>query len=307
MIHHLYTHYWQPWSNKMKRINGAFTYSADICEFYIPHLKETIDRDYGEGSIVVSTAAPFSKYNAVDVLNQQGQFDYLVQFLHNYPKLSPLAQIEQTQIRYGQKFHEIIFITAYRQYADLINQYSGKGQLSAKFLPMRVGRVKPLKPKGNHVQTAVWFGNVYSEKKLMYELIEKTCRSLGVKLITIKDGKMYTPDKSKGQGISQRDAWQVCANSGIVFAVGRCALEAYSLGCHVIICGNTFGGVVRNEQDWNQQESTNFNTRTFTGPYTIIQAIDEAVKERALQIEPYVNRDKIFCESLVSSGLIKLE
>jgi hypothetical protein len=133
----------------------------------------------------------------------------------------------------------------------------------------------------------------------------KACQELKVELITIREGKYYDRTHRNGRGISQHDAWQVCANAGVVFAVGRCALEAYAMGCEVVVAGDSYGGTVLDYSDWETQERTNFNGRVHTGFEEIKSAVEYSiiVAERQRIKLPY----DLHCETVVSSGKVLWE
>lgn len=301
MIHHIYNHNYLPWANRMKRINGAFTYSQDICKYYLPVLDETIRKERGESSIVVSTCPPLAKYNPKCILNTNEKYDVLVQFLHSYPYTHFLDVLQNTMNLYKNQFEEIIFVTAYEEYAKIINQFGhGKG-VSARFVPMRIGSVPVVRQNPPKQNRAVWFGNIYDDKVSIYKQVTRTCVKAGVELITIEGGKLG------GKQITQQAAWQIMSDSGIVFGVGRCALEAYSMGCYVIIAGAKFGGTVITEGDWKIQESTNFNGRLHTGHRTIDEAIYETQYAMASHdMRPKSGTGRILCDLLIleNDGLL---
>ena len=301
MIHHLYTHDWHPWRSRVSRINGAWTYSKDIVKHYAPHIEATLKSMGIDGPTVVGTCAPLSRYEAKDVTTHGDKFAALVQFLHNWPRENALTPIFDLQRRYQSKCEEIIVVSAYKDYADEINR-NMKGNVRAVFLPMRVGHVPELKPKGAKKREAVWFGNLYSSKTETHAKVKEECKKRDIELITIADGKIYDYHTPRGRSINQANAWQACANAGLVFAVGRCALEAYALGCRVLIAGDAFGGSVEGPGDWGIQEATNFNSRKSTGYWMISDAVKHAA---TTEEKPYICRDRIFCEDMVKDGIIQ--
>lgn len=303
MIYHIYDHNYAPWRNRVRQINGAWTYSIDICKHYLPYLDKTICDQYREKSIVVSTCAALYKYPPKDLLDYSGRFGVLVQFLHSYPYANPMDAINRTVMTIGGKFDKIIFVVAYKEYADQINRIHKKGKVIAKYLPMRIGVLPEVTPKVTVKPTAVWFGNVYKTKRSNHAKVKELCEKRGIELLTINGGRLFTHRNPNGKSINQQEAWQHCANADIVFAVGRCALEAYQMGCHVIIIGDKFGGIVLDVDDWKKQEQTNFNGRIQTGCYNLTQAID-ATMERAAQYR-YEPPDRIHCSTLVSLNKIK--
>ena len=298
MIYHIYDHNFAPWRNRVKRINGAWTYSIDICKYYLPYLEKTVIDEYGEQPIVISTCAPLHKYPPKDLLDYSGRFGVLVQFLHSYPYTDPIEAIKDTVLKFGRKFDKIVFVVAYKQYADEINQVFKESKVVAKYLPMRIGVLPDAQPKAAPKPRAVWFGNVYNSKRSNYRKVKESCDKRNIELITINGGRLYSIKTPQGKSITQQQAWEYCADSDIVFAVGRCALECYHMGCHVVIIGDKFGGLVTSDSDWQLQEATNFNGRIQTGEYNLPQAIDVSM-ERSSQYQ-FQPPNKIHCSTLVS-------
>lgn len=295
MIHHIYDHHYLPWSKRIKRINGALTYSQDICKHYLPVLDRTIKKERGESSIVVSTCAPLYKYNPPAVLNYDKKYDVLIQFLHSYPYTNFLTILSETFRKYSARFDEIIFVSAYQEYVDIINKYGEKKNVSARFVPMRIGQIPKVNRNQFKTNRAVWFGNIYDDKKGIYNQVIKACKDLDMELVTINGGKL------NNHPITQQASWQIMSDAGIVFGVGRCALEAYALGCEVIIAGAKFGGtVIYGSKDWKIQESTNFNGRLHTGHDTIKEALLDAKKTLVNHGRfPIQGSGRIYCESLL--------
>lgn len=298
MIHHIYDHNYTPWRRKVKQINGAWTYSIDICRHYLPHLDNTIKDEFGEQSIVVSTCAPLSKYPPQDLLDYSGRFGVLVQFLHSYPHNDPLNIIRHTVLKMGRKFDKIIFVVAYKEYANQINAAYKGNKVSAKYLPMRIGALPNVLVNDSPKSRAVWFGNVYKSKKENYAKVQALCKEKGIELITINGGKAYSSRIPQVKSITQQQAWKYCADSSVVFAVGRCALEAYHIGCNVVIVGDKFGGIVNDRADWIKQEETNFNGRVRTG----VESWNIPLKNGFIGLS-----ERIHCTSLVSLDKILWE
>lgn len=302
MIHHLYTHDWAPWRSRVQKINGAWTYSVDIVKHYVPHIAATLKAEGIEGPIVVSTCGLLHKYGNTDVMQHTGKWAAVVQFLHTWPRQNALAVIYDIHRKFSSKAEHVIVVCAYHDYAQQINNAFKTTNLSARFLPMRIGPMPEIKPKGRKKRQAVWFGNLYSSKKQTHERVKAECEKHKIELITIADGKIYDYYTPKGRSIAQRNAWQMCANAGLVFAVGRCALEAYALGCRVIVAGDEFGGTVEGRGDWQWQEWTNFNSRKTTGSVSIADAVQHAITTTK---KPYICQDRIFCTDMVQNGIIK--
>lgn len=304
MIHHLYTHDWHPWRSRVSRINGAWTYSKDIVQHYVSHIESTLKAEGIYGPTVVSTCAPLAKHVPQDVIQNATKYTALVQFLHTWPRERPMQPIQELFAKYAGRVNNLIVVSAYWDYHQAINKEYKGSFLSSRYLPMRIGDMLDIKRKGPEKKNAVWFGNLYSAKSQMHEQVKRRCKELGVDLITIAEGKIIDYHSPRGRGISQREAWQICANSKMVFAVGRCALEAYALGCHVIIVGDAFGGTVQNYEDWLTQESTNFNTRKHTGHQNLTDAIKTIASEK-FTTTPYICHERLFCSDMVKNGVIQ--
>lgn len=304
MIHHLFTHDWHPWRSRVSRINGAWTYSKDIVDHYAPHIDKTLKVEGIDGATVVSTCAPLTKHVAKDVTQHGSNFAALVQFLHTWPREKEMEPIKALHVQYQHKADQIIVVTAYYDYFYAINRQMKKTNVTARYLPMRIGDMPALRHKGPERNTAVWFGNLYSAKTETHKTVRHMCKLEGIELVTIADGKIYDHHSPRGRGIGQHEAWQVCRNSRMVFGVGRCALEAYALGCHVIVAGDGYGGTVDGFEDWLIQESTNFNTRKHTGRIELLDAIRNinAVKYTS---PAYICADRIFCKDMVKDGVIQ--
>jgi hypothetical protein len=107
---------------------------------------------------------------------------------------------------------------------------------------------KPQEHKGN--RSAAYFGNLINGKVNTFKTLNKEFQHRGWALTHI-------------QG-PQLDCWHELTKYDYVVAVGRCALEAMSLGKKVMIVGAEFGGIITNETEFAIQRDTNFNGRVVT-------------------------------------------
>lgn len=280
MIYKIYDHYHPEWNQRMKRPNGAFTYSKELVKYWVQEFEaENLD---AMSRNVISTCPLLIKETLRD-LPKNIKMGTLVQVLHSYPLAGELEQIHSTVKRFGENFEKILFISAYVEYAKKINAfYKSTPTVEAIFKPMVVSTLaweygQENRDELNTVKNSiVWFGNVYREKVETHRKVERICEKLGIHLVTISDGIMRS--KRGAKKVTQEEAWKVCMRSGKVLAVGRCYLEASLLGCEVMVCGNRFGGYVTSEAEHLIQHGTNYNGRLTTSTGDLEKSIRELVR-----------------------------
>lgn len=161
----------------------------------------------------------------------------------------------------------MIFISAYQSYVYRINQWAREGSrpIQAVYIPMsidtsRLARIRQSNRKiPKHKNRIIWFGNLNSDKSLLYQQIREDTRSSGYQMDVINRGKLNGKTR-----IEQLQAWDHISDYRYGIGVGRCALEMYTLGLKVLISGANFGGIITSDTDYHVQQSTNFNGRVIT-------------------------------------------
>jgi hypothetical protein len=114
---------------------------------------------------------------------------------------------------------------------------------------------------------AVSFGHAIGEDSGL-PLIRKACRNCGIQLDTM----------GKANGGVERHPGQVLAQYDIVFARGRCAIEAMAVGAAVILCDvGRLGPMVTSDNFW-KLHSMNFALRSLSEPFTE-EGLTEAIRE----------------------------
>jgi hypothetical protein len=115
----------------------------------------------------------------------------------------------------------------------------------------------PRDPLPRSPRLAVSFSNTIGEDSGL-PLIRKACRNCGIQLDTM----------GRGTGRIERHPGQVLAKYDIVFARGRCAIEAMAVGAAVILCDvGRLGPMVASDNFW-KLHSMNFALRSLSEPFT---------------------------------------
>lgn len=250
------------WAAQQKRPNGAEKYSKDIVRVDVPLWEKLC----GESNLVVSTCPRLHKvrYDDYDISGSLEQYT-CVQYLHTFPKADPVANVRE--IEDGNPFISIhnIYLSAYTSYVSLLRAHG----YTAYHMPMYINPQEviaaqrkphelPLSPND-----VLWFGNVYSSKRGMYNTVKATLRMRGMRLHTISEG-VYTNAAGEQKTVTQEEAWWLASHFRYGVGVGRCALEMMALGLRVLIAGDSIGGIVTNEAEYQAQQAVNFNTRVCT-------------------------------------------
>lgn len=236
----VYDHLHPQFKNRKRRTNGAVTYSINIVRFQARNWAEHI----GPSGILL-TAPKAAKVG----VRSRGP---IVQYLHEYPY--------EDAVQYARKASPSTstrFIVAYRDYAEELRAAG----LDAKFVPMAINidSVRECASDQPKTRDFLYFGNIIGAKKEPYYRLMHDLEKRGIKCDRI------SADKFNGQyRVSHTEALEIVSQYRYVFAVGRCALEAYALGCKVLIYGRQFGGIVATAKDADEQAATNFNSRKFT-------------------------------------------
>ena len=243
------THDAESWKSRNRFTNGAGTYSRDIAESQLGHWQQA----FGDRDVLVSTCARVCDLWPEEV--GDGEPELIIQYLHTFPYQNPIGYVKD--IISDSRFSDAskwVFITSYRAYADLMRLHG----LRAAHVPMMIDR--SLVPSGmNDVERAVWFGNIYENKKQMFNRIRAEFNRAGILLTVITKGMV----NSKRE-VTQEGAFELIRHYTYGIGVGRCALEMYSMGLKVLVAGAEFGGLVMNDSDAQAQEATNYNGRVLT-------------------------------------------
>lgn len=253
------THEAESWRTRNRFTNGAGTYSRDIAESQLAHWQQA----FGDRDVLVSTCA-----RVCDLWESETGEDapeLIIQYLHTFPYKDPIAYVKD--IISSSRFTDAskwVFVTSYRAYADLMRLHG----LNAAYVPMMINR--SLVPAGiNDVERAVWFGNIYENKKQMFEQIRRAFNRAGILLTVITKGMV----NSKRE-VTQEGAFELIRHYTYGIGVGRCALEMYTMGLKVLVAGAEFGGLVMNDADALVQERTNYNGRVLTWNRSIEDCIE---------------------------------
>lgn len=252
------------WRSRYRRTNGAETYSKDIVRYQLSNWQGVLGPHDA-----ISTCPRLSNVNL-----KGSEYGTVIQYLHSYPYQNALARVER--IRSSVRCRRLIFITAYKAFAKLINVRG----FEARFVPMAidVSEVRRHKTSQNEIENAVlWFGNI-SNKATVFESARLACRRSRLKLHVWANGEF------NGNPVTQAEGWQMASRYAYGIAVGRCALELYALGLKVIIAGRKVGGLAMNARDAELQTATNFNGRVTTFSNNMITCLREV--ERSAVVEP---------------------
>lgn len=243
----LFDHTTKSWLRRKRRENGAATYSKDI----VAHQIQKWGKLLGDLKYSLSTCPTF--YSLKKEIKRLHGYKY-IQYLHMYPYSNPIGYIQRIHRSARGK---ILFLTAYKSF-DILLKING---FNSKFTPMSIDtdKLKSYIKQDRNKNTIIYFGNIYSDKALLFNEIKEKCEANGLKLDYICDG-LFNGVKP----VNQQEAWDIISTYEYGVGVGRCAMEMWALGLKIMIAGNQFGGIVIDEADWAVQEKTNFNGRCIT-------------------------------------------
>lgn len=263
-------HTYKPWVKRKKNENGAGTYSRDIMASQRKRWEKLFSlKKYHDKFVFLSTCVPGKDISPRYIKNTR--INLAVQYLHTYPYENPIDYI--TDVYQGlPKKHptdfEMHFLSAYQSYVHIINRMAEGRNLPirAHFVPMAVDTSQielvylQRREMEKYEKRIVWFGNIYREKRRLFDAVQKACHRSGYNFDYISRQRF----NGKGQMLSQCETWQLLSRYRYGIGVGRCALEMYALGLRVLIAGAQFGGLLMNEADYQVQTATNFNGRIIT-------------------------------------------
>jgi hypothetical protein len=234
------------WLSKVRRINGALTYSQDIVKYQIPYWEKVL----GENDII-STCPRFTD---VDI---EGEYRVAIQYLHSYPYYGAVDRI--SDIIWNKKFkaERMIFITAYKEFEKQLNEYG----IQAVYIPMSIdveSVSEYIQPK-IYDDRIIYFGNIVHNKLSVYNKIQKHCQMAGLKLDTINCSKF-----NNEVHLSRTEILRRLSEYKYGIGVGRCVQELYALNVKPVIAGHKFGGLVTSHLEYTEQLRTNLNGRICT-------------------------------------------
>lgn len=243
----VFDHNERSWARRKKKENGAGTYSKDLVNHQVPKFKGWSDRSV----FVLSTC---QKFNKIRRIRMPRKVDWFIQYLHTYPYISPLSYINRIRMYCRNK---VVFITAYKSFHTLMIKKGIKSVWAA--MSIDVKKVQQHAGEKKHNNRIIYFGNIYRDKLEQFEELKVLAAKHGYELDWICDG-MFCGERM----VSQEEAWKLISEYRYGIGVGRCAMEMMALGVKVMICGNQFGGLIMDMNDWHVQDGTNFNGRCIT-------------------------------------------
>lgn len=168
---------------------------------------------------------------------------------------------------------------------------SHKTQMLPNFVDLK--RFKRRRPRGRQVRTAAMFGNYFSPRHPHFAAIKTACKNLNCDTVDAFG-------IGSGRCISEPET--VLPKYDLVFAVGRCALEALACGCAVIVVDDAgLGGLVTPGNVERFRESNFALAVTSGNPVTVERLMEEIHKIRPAQVE--VVSERIRAEAGLSGTL----
>lgn len=239
---------WNKLYNSHGKENGAMTYSKELVKYQVP-IWEDVLKSAGYKSVIIGTCR---RLRAINV----GSADIAVQYLHTVKYDNPCFEVELiTESLSGQGVKKILFVTAYRQLAEIL-KYNG---YEACFIPMTVDaeaiRESVTMPEEKQKNQVVYFGNLNNKKRESYNIVKKSLLRRRFKVDTITNNYLNNHKKLDGQ----HEAWQEVAKHEFGIGVGRAALEMGALGLKVIYSGYHHAGIATRDWEWYMQENHNFS------------------------------------------------
>lgn len=253
------------WQKRVRRVNGALTYSKDLVAYQIPKWEERLGKDS-----IITTCAKFSE---VKYEYDRTYFEHAIQYLHSYPYSNSIERVAEIKRNLPFKTERLIFMSCYNQYVRELNNYG----IETIFTPMAID-VKEIQKhqfQQIHEDKIIYFGNVVQNKTSIFEKLKRECHSIGLKFDYISKGKFN--DKIP---VTQEEALKLASRYKYGIGVGRCAQELMALGVKTLIAGQKFGGLITNLEEEILQVETNMNGRLATYSQNIrtcLQNIDKAI------------------------------
>ena len=250
----IFDHTYAPWAiNSGGGNNGAVTYSKDLVRFQVPLWKQVLPKDL---RVILSTAPRFSHIERKDV---KPYYDVAIQYLHTYPYKNPLQYIDEIVANRQFTCEKTYFLSAYLPYVKYLNSVLDS-EFEAVYVPMTIDTTVVPTINTDAQYRMMYFGNLYTNKYDAFEVVQKTAAQIYLHFDHIAFNKLNgTQDMH-----SQTDIWDKIRQYKFGAGVGRCALEMMAMGLQVVICGQKFGGIMLNEQDFQRQREVNMNGRIIT-------------------------------------------
>lgn len=268
------------WIKKVRRINGAFTYSKDLVKYQIPKWENVLDKND-----LISTCPKISEVGV------EGEYNTVIQYLHSFPYISAIYRVQLVHNCPRYKYKRMIFMSAYKAFANQINANG----MRAIFVPMAidVNEIKSYQQEKIYDDRIIYFGNVVQNKVGIFNKLKTICPQLGLEFDYISNDKFN--DK---QSLTREQILKKISQYKYGISVGRCAQEMMALDVKTIIAGQKFGGLITNEEEYQMQLDTNMNGRIVTHTENIgtaIKNIDKAITKanditKENHTREYVNR-----------------
>jgi hypothetical protein len=235
----LYDHTETQWARryeKLKRNNGARTYTQDIVKYQVPLWKKHARTE----TLTVSATNYLSSIPKVKLSELN------VQYLHTYKYDYPLEIINKINTP------RTLYVTAYK---DLLKHTD-----KAVFIPMTIDaeKITPHKKRKKYSKRVIWFGNVLGHRVPMFDVVQKALKKNGLELDCISHNKF------NGQTMTQTEMWEKISEYKYGVGCGRSALEMSALGVKVMYVSKYFGGIVTNDKEWQTKIDGNFASKHCT-------------------------------------------
>lgn len=248
------------WQQKVRRVNGALTYSKELVEYQIPLWREVLGPED-----IISTCPKFCDTEIT------GSYKTAVQYLHSYPYTNPIERTRFIRTNLPFKAERVIFVSAYADFVQKLNTHN----LKTVFCPMAIDgkALQQYKRPKNKPGRIIYFGNVIQNKVRLFNILKKECLRLGLGFDYISNGRLNAQKE-----LTREEIFELVSTYDYGIAVGRCAQELMALGVKTLIAGHKFGGLITNEDEYKLQLNTNMNGRITTSGRSIPDSINNLDK-----------------------------
>lgn len=208
---------------------GVMTYVNDFERLVLPELAKVFDELVEEvvvSDVLLAIHRNTTFYHKPGDYNERGR-QKVVQVLH-----TPIWKQIETYINQDNTGNYRKMITHYKK---LLDNFKHQNKVEYTFIPMSIDTENfPQKKKNGKI---LWYGNITHLKKEQHDILSKLIKFDTLTFSQFNfDGAVYT----------QKECLDIVAEYEYVFAVGRCALEALSMGCKVIMVGKNYAGALTN-------------------------------------------------------------
>lgn len=227
IIHHLNHPTWTPVNQRLKRTNGAFTYSEDIIKFYAPIFEEL----YGENKKNVLLMTVNNDWDA-----QWKGFDVIFLFIHEWnAKDIDGTELERVRrFKRANKKSRVIFLVNHkREEIEFI-----ENGLEAIWVPMAIDTQKFAeykKIKKNITNRVIYFGNITARKR---EPLQELVRCLRLRKFSVD--VVSSNRINFGTRLPRDKLLRKIASYKYGVGVGRCAEEMSAMGIKTIIYSHKY-------------------------------------------------------------------